>query len=69
VPPPAPRPDLDAELELLQGLGWAELLEAEVGPKDTQAGSLWLGGMQFAMADADGGLATRGVLPKGTKRK
>lgn len=37
--------------------------------KDTQAGSVWLGGMQFAMADADGGLATRGVLPKGTKRK
>lgn len=64
-----PGADLDAELELLQGLGWPALLEAEVGGKDTQAGSVWLGGMQFAMADADGGLATRGVLPKGTKRK
>jgi hypothetical protein len=61
--------DLDAELDLLQGLGWGELLEAEVGAKDREGGSLWLGGMQFAMADAEGGLATRGVLPKGTKRK
>jgi hypothetical protein len=68
VSPPPCCPDLDAELELLQGLGWGELLEAETGPKDVQGGSLWLGGMAFALADADGGLATRGVLPKGTKR-
>lgn len=60
--------DLDAELDLLQSLTWDDLLSTEVGVKDRAGGSLWLGGMQFAMAD-EGGLATRGVLPKGTKRK
>jgi hypothetical protein len=30
---------------------------------------LTVDGMQFALADAQGGLAIRGCLPKGTKRK
>jgi hypothetical protein len=34
-----------------------------------QGGALYIDGMQFALADTQGGLATRGVLPKGTKRK
>jgi hypothetical protein len=34
-----------------------------------QGGALYIDGMQFALADAQGGLSTRGVLPKGTKRK
>jgi hypothetical protein len=35
-----------------------------------QGGVLYVDGMSFALADAaHGGPATRGVLPKGTKRK
>lgn len=34
-----------------------------------QGGALYIDGMQFALADTQGGLSTRGVLPKGTKRK